>query len=129
MIHPELLEILCCPESHQPVSEAPEALVAEVNAAIRGGTARNRDGEPVGEEIEGGLVREDGACLYPVRNGIPIMLIGERLALPLADGADESAGATGEAGDSGAPAPAGSAEEVEEDGHPDHQQVEADSGA
>ena len=129
MIHPELLEILCCPESHQPVSEAPEALVAEVNTAIRGGTARNRDGEPVGEEIEGGLVREDGACLYPVRNGIPIMLIGERLALPLADGADESAGAAGDAGDSGAPVPVGSAEEVEEDGHPDHQQVEADSGA
>lgn len=126
MIDPELLEILCCPESHQPVGEAPEALVSEVNAAIRAGTVRNRDGEPVGEEIEGGLVREDGACLYPVRNGIPIMLIGERLALPPGEGAGESADA---AGDSGAAEPARSAEEVEEDGHPDHQQVEADSGA
>lgn len=124
MVHPELLEILCCPESHQTVREAPAEVVAEVNRAIRAGTMKNREGAAVAEEIEGGLVREDGACLYPVRNGIPIMLVGERLALPLAspglDAAPETEGADGTGG---------SAEEVEEDRDADHEQVDADAGA
>ncbi len=33
------------------------------------------------EKIDGGLVREDGKCLYPIRGNIPIMLIDE--AIPL----------------------------------------------
>lgn len=123
MVHPELLEILCCPESHQTVREAPAELVAEVNRAIRAGTVKNREGAAVAEEIEGGLVREDGAVLYPVRNGIPIMLIGERLALPLAsDGAEAEAPAEGSADGEG------SAEKVEEQRDGDHEQVDADAG-
>lgn len=125
MVHPELLDILCCPESHQRVREAPAELVAEVNRAIRAGTVKNREGAAVAEEIEGGLVREDGAGLYPVRNGIPIMLIGERLALPLGSGAAE-AEAPAEGGAEGV---GGSAEEVEEDRDADHEQVDADAGA
>lgn len=129
MVHPELLEILCCPESHQRVREAPAELVAEVNRAIRAGTVKNREGAAVAEEIEGGLVREDGAGLYPVRNGIPIMLIGERLALPLGSGAAEAeAPAEGSAEGSGEGV-GGSAEEVEEDRDADHEQVDADAGA
>lgn len=125
MVHPELLEILCCPESHQRVREAPAELVAEVNRAIRAGMVKNREGAAVAEEIEGGLVREDGAGLYPVRNGIPIMLIGERLALPPGSGAAEAeAPAEGSAEGVG-----GSAEEVEEDRDADHEQVDADAGA
>ena len=33
------------------------------------------------EPLEEALVREDGAILYPVRDGIPVMLIGESIAL------------------------------------------------
>lgn len=131
MVHPELLEILCCPESHQTVREAPAELVAEVNRAIRAGTVKNREGAAVAEEIEGGLVREDGAVLYPVRNGIPIMLIGERLALPLAsDAAEAEAPAEGAADGAGGSADGeGSAEKVEEQRDGDHEQVDADAGA
>ena len=82
MVDPLLLEILVCPESRQAVREASAALVDRVNAAIGGGRLGNRGGELVREPIEGGLVREDGAWLYPVREGIPIMLIDE--AIPLA---------------------------------------------
>jgi uncharacterized protein YbaR (Trm112 family) len=81
MVDPLLLEILVCPDSRQAVREAPAALVARVNGAIARGRLTSRGGETVRDAIEGGLVREDGAWLYPVRDGIPIMLIDE--AIPL----------------------------------------------
>jgi uncharacterized protein YbaR (Trm112 family) len=83
MVDASLVAILACPETHQPVHLADEATVAKVNAAVAAGTVKNRDGEPVSEAIEAGLIREDGAYLYPVREDIPVMLIGE--AIPLAD--------------------------------------------
>lgn len=82
MVDASLVAILACPETHQPVTLADEATVQKVNAAIAAGTVKNRDGEAVAEPIEAGLVREDGAYLYPVRDDIPVMLIGE--AIPLA---------------------------------------------
>ena len=83
MVDASLVAILACPETHQPVHLADEATVAKLNEAIAAGTVKNRDGEPVSEAIQTGLIREDGAYLYPVRDDIPSMLIGE--AIPLAD--------------------------------------------
>ena len=77
MVDTELLEILACPETRQPVRLADEDLVRRVNAAVAAGTLKNREGGPVTEPIEAGLVREDGRYLYPVRDDIPVMLIGE----------------------------------------------------
>ena len=48
---------------------------------IAAGSVKNRAGEVVREPVEGGLVREDGRVVYPVREGIPIMLIDEAIAL------------------------------------------------
>ena len=81
MVDASLVAILACPETHQPVHVADEATISKVNAAITAGTAKNRDGESVSEEIQSGLIREDGAYLYPVRDGIPVMLIGEAIGL------------------------------------------------
>ena len=82
MVDASLVAILACPETHQPVHLADEATVQKVNAAIAAGAVKNRDGEAVGEALQAGLIREDGAYLYPVRDDIPVMLIGE--AIPLA---------------------------------------------
>lgn len=81
MIDRELLEILACPEDKSPVHLADAALVDRVNQGIRAGQIKTRGGQTVAEEIAGGLVREDGKYLYPIRNEIPIMLIDE--AIPL----------------------------------------------
>ncbi len=81
MVDPELLKILVCPENKTPVVLADETLVATLNSAIEKGALKNRAGEKVDEKIDGGLIREDRAYLYPIRDDIPIMLIDE--AIPL----------------------------------------------
>jgi len=81
MINPELLDILVCPENKTPVQLADAALVTKANAAIEGKSLKNRAGAIIENTIDGGLVREDGAYMYPIRDDIPIMLIDE--AIPL----------------------------------------------
>ena len=85
MVDPELLDILVCPETKQPVRVADEALLERLNAAIERGELRNASGEAVEEPLDGGLVREDGEVLYPVVDDIPVMLVDE--AIPLDDDA------------------------------------------
>ena len=81
MIDPELLKIMCCPESHQPLAAAESAVVEKINQRITAGQMQNRAGRTVAEIIDGGLIRADKKFLYPIRHEIPIMLIDE--AIPL----------------------------------------------
>ena len=83
MIDQELLDILACPENKTPVHLADQALIDEINSKIETGEVKNRGGAAVLKKIDGGLVREDGAYLYPIEDDIPIMLIDE--AIPLSD--------------------------------------------
>ncbi len=82
MIDPELLKIMCCPETHQSISLAEPSIVAKLNEQITTGQVRNRGGKVIQEKIEGGLVREDNKYVYPIRQDIPIMLIDEALPVP-----------------------------------------------
>lgn len=81
MVDPQLLEILVCPDTKQPVREAEPELVDRLNAAIGNGAVTNRGGDVVKEPLDGGLVREDGEVLYPVREDIPVMLVDEAIVL------------------------------------------------
>jgi uncharacterized protein len=81
-ISQELLDILACPETKQPLTLAEPALLATLNDRIAQGTLTNRGGSSVTEPIDGGLVREDKQYLYPIREDIPIMLIDEAIPLP-----------------------------------------------
>lgn len=78
-IDPQLLDILVCPESRQPVAMAGAEVLERLNAAVAAGSAVTRGGEQVGDAVSEGLLREDGRILYPVRDGIPIMLIDESI--------------------------------------------------
>ena len=82
MLDAELLKILCCPETHQPVSPAPPQLLETLNREIAAGRVQNRAGQKVSTKLDGGLVREDRKYLYPIRGTIPVMLIDEALPLP-----------------------------------------------
>ena len=81
MIAVELLEILACPEDKTPVHLAGQSEIDALNGRIRAGEVENRAGDVVSKEVSGGLIREDGKFLYPVRDDIPIMLIDESISL------------------------------------------------
>jgi uncharacterized protein YbaR (Trm112 family) len=81
MIDPELLNILCCPETHQEVRLAEAVVIDRLNGQIAAGSLKNRAGQLVKEKIDGGLIRADGKLLYPIRRNIPVMLVDEGIPL------------------------------------------------
>ncbi|MGB8167876.1 MAG: Trm112 family protein [Chthoniobacteraceae bacterium] len=62
MINPDLLPLLRCPLSMQPLRLASAELLARLP-----------------QPLEAALVREDGAVVYPIRDGIPVLLPEEAI--------------------------------------------------
>ena len=84
MIDPDFLAMLVCPATRQPLRAASEGEMTAANEEIARGEVRNRGGNPVAEPLSDALVTVDGAWLYPVQQGIPILLAPE--AIPAAGG-------------------------------------------
>jgi uncharacterized protein YbaR (Trm112 family) len=63
--------------THKELSLAKSATLKEVNAAIDAGKLTTRDGRLLDERLAEALVTDDGKVLYPVANGIPVLLEGE----------------------------------------------------
>ena len=80
-VDPELLPILRCPESLQPLRLAEDSELQRLLSQARQGTLRNLAGAKVEADFEALLVRGDGKRSYLVRDGIPVMLIDEAVAL------------------------------------------------
>ena len=81
MIDKDLLQILACPATHQALAEASPELLKRVNERIGAGSVKNIGGVAVKQALAGGLVRQDGKIVYPVRDDIPVLLVDEGLAL------------------------------------------------
>ena len=73
-IKKELLEILCCPVTKEPV----EILGADkkdlVNKAIKAGGVKHVDGSPVEQPLTEALLTTDRKVIYRIDEGIPVML-------------------------------------------------------
>jgi uncharacterized protein len=82
MLDAELLALLVCPETHQDVILATPGEIALLNEAIREGRVRTVGGNPVDQPVKGALIRVDRAVAYSIRDGIPVMLVAEGLAIP-----------------------------------------------
>lgn len=72
-----LLAILRCPVTHKELSLAKPGTLSNVNSAIEAGKVSNRDGRVLDEQLAEALITDDGKVLYPVANGIPVLLEGE----------------------------------------------------
>lgn len=81
MLDSKLLDILCCPETRGALKMATADCLAALNNSISAGTLKNVAGESVSEPLTEALVTEDGSRVYPVREGIPVLLSDEAILL------------------------------------------------
>lgn len=78
-IKQDLLEILICPKSKQPLQVVGAEAIATINQSIEGGSVKYEDGSLVKEPLQEALVTADRQRLYAVKDSIPIMLIDESI--------------------------------------------------
>jgi len=76
-----LLTILRCPVSHKGLSVLKKEQLDRINAAIQAGDLVNHDGAKLADELREALVTDDGKRIYPVADGIPVMLEGESISM------------------------------------------------
>ena len=72
---------LVCPLDRVPLSEANDQVIARLNRAISARRIKNRSGRLLEQSIEAGLIRDDAVLLYPVLDGIPVLLADEAIEL------------------------------------------------
>ena len=80
-VDPELVEILVCPDTKLNVDLVPAETVEKINLAIKENIVLNVDGQSVNDPLQDGLLRKDDKIIYPVRDSIPVMLIGEGIPM------------------------------------------------
>ena len=75
-----LLEILVCPATRVPVKPLSKDKLAILNRHREQNGLLHADGTPLNEPLEEALVTTDGRTVYPVRSGIPVMLVDQGIA-------------------------------------------------
>lgn len=74
-----LLDIICCPVTRLPLEILDAARLDTLNAAIRNGAVQNTSDEAVADAFTEALISRDGRLVYPVRDGIPVLLAEESI--------------------------------------------------
>lgn len=74
-----LLDIVCCPVTKLPLQLLDSDRLTQLNAAISAGGLRNCGDQPLSGNLSEALVTRDGRLVYPVRDGIPVLLEEESI--------------------------------------------------
>ena len=82
VIAEQVLALLCCPQTRQPLAAASPEIIAHLETLRVAGNLRDQAGNPCAGPIAAGLVRADGQRFFPIRSGIPVLLDSESVALP-----------------------------------------------
>lgn len=69
-----LLDILCCPVSHEPLLPLSRAKLKILNQAIESGDILTVDHQAVTEPLTDALITRNHKVVYPIVDGIPVLL-------------------------------------------------------
>ncbi|MEO0575865.1 MAG: Trm112 family protein [Pseudomonadota bacterium] len=72
----KLLDIVCCPVSHQPLHKMNSAQIDALNTQIAAGDVASVDGTAMTQVLRAGLVTRDGSRGYAVIDGLVNLLPG-----------------------------------------------------
>lgn len=69
-----LLDILCCPVSHEPLRPLEPSRLQKLNQQIDAGELLYVDGSAVDEALTDALITRSGKVVYVIDRGIPVLL-------------------------------------------------------
>ena len=82
----KLLDFICCPVTRSSLELLPERELAQLNQLIASKRIRNREDTLVDAPLTEALVTRSGKLIYPIRDGVPLLLEEEAMALQQIDG-------------------------------------------
>ena len=82
----KLLDFICCPVTRSSLELLPERELTQLNELIAGKRIRNREDTVVDAPVAEALVTRSGKLIYPIRDGVPLLLEEEAMALQQLEG-------------------------------------------